>query len=158
MSLQERINADFIKAYKEKREDDKKIFTVLRSSINAAVKENGDKELSDGQVVKVVRKQLHQAESLRQTLYDNGMSDDDVGVRSVSSEIEFLNSYLPKQLDPDQLVEIIHSIKEAGSDKLNQMQPGAKMGFIIKELKSGYEGQYDPKKVASLVKRVLGNE
>lgn len=128
MSLINSISEDLKSAMKEKNATKLGILRVLKAEIQRSEQgANGKVELTDSDVVKIVKKLV---EGIKETT----KNQDELGV---------LEGYLPKQLTEDQMREIISllSVKD--------------MGTIMKHFKTNYDGQYDGKTLSSIVKESL---
>lgn len=128
MSLISLISEDLKSAMKEKNTVKLGILRVLKAEIQRLEQgANGKVELSDGDVVKIVKKLT---EGIKETTRNQ-------------DELNVLEAYLPKQLTEDQMREIISllSVKD--------------MGAIMKHFKANYDGQYDGKTLSSIVKESL---
>jgi len=64
----------------------------------------------------------------------------------LNEEIRVVESFLPQQMNEQQLTEAINALREES--------PGANMGALMKLLKDRYSGQYDAKMASEIAKRV----
>jgi uncharacterized protein YqeY len=130
-TLIEKINSDFMDAYKAKDMDKKNFLGVLKTEVT---KES--KIPDDSHIISKIKSMIKNAEST------DSLSE---------SELIILNSYLPTQMS-DQLLEdrIRFFISAENIDTPSQM--GKVMGF----LKQNYDGQYDGKKASNITKEILG--
>jgi uncharacterized protein YqeY len=147
--LIEQIKKDFMEARKEavKTKDNTKsaFLSILVSEIEKIGKDNGNRQTTDEEAMKVVRKFIKNAE---ETISVGEKSGKDVSTSK--QEVAILNSYLPKQMTEDQLKLAIIEIVNSLSDKNPKM-----MGKVMGELKAKYDGQYDNKLASQLVKSSL---
>lgn len=67
---------------------------------------------------------------------------------TVSLELKLLETFLPKQLTDEELTSIVLDIKAKCHSNL---QPNAILGFVMKELKTNYQNQYDASKVKGII-------
>ena len=88
-------------------------------------------------VIKVMTKFKKGAEEILRHDKDNAES---------KQELDWLEDYMPKQLTEDELIAIIKKIQEEN--------PDANMGVIMKELKIRHNGQYDGKRASTLAREM----
>ncbi len=130
-TLIEKINSDFMDAYKAKDMDKKNFLGVLKTEVT---KES--KTPNDAHVMSKIK-----------SMIKNAKATDSL----TESELQIINKYLPLQMS-DQLLEdrIRFYVSAENIDSPSQM--GKVMGF----LKQNYDGQYDGKKASILTKQILG--
>lgn len=127
MSLVKLISEDLKLAMKEKNASKLSTLRVLKSELQRIEQSaNGKVELTDGDVVKVVKKLV---EGIKETTNNQ-------------DELNILEAYLPKQLTEAEIREIISllSFKD--------------MGAIMKYFKTNYDGQYDGKLLSTIAKNL----
>lgn len=66
----------------------------------------------------------------------------------LKEEIGIIEGYLPQQISPEKLSEMISAMKKEN--------PTINMGGVMKALKEKYAGQYDSKLASDLAKKLLG--
>ena len=151
MSLREKINQQFNTALKDKN---KTLVSTLRL-ILAAIKERDianrtseKKELvNDSEILKVMRKMKKQRQDSAD-LYKKGGRQELYDVEQ--SEIQILNSFLPKQLSEDETKKICkETIESLGISDIKDM------GKIMGSLKQKYSDSIDFSKVSIIVKGLL---
>ena len=143
--LIEQIRRDFIEARKARNAEKSAFLSTLLSEVERIGKDNGNRQTTDEEAVKVVKKFVKNAE---ETIAVGEKSGKDVSASK--REVEILNGYLPQQLTAEQLTVIISAIVET----LPEKSPKA-TGKIMSELKANYNGQYDGKMASDLVKQLL---
>jgi uncharacterized protein YqeY len=130
MSLIEKINEDFMVAYKAKEMEKKDFLGVLKTEVT---KESKTPE--DSYVVAKIKSMIKNAEAT------NSLSE---------TELNILNTYLPTQLDQSDLDNLIRSyVSDANINNPKEM------GKVMTWLKSNYDGQYDGKVASTIIKEVL---
>lgn len=130
MTIKERINADFIEAFKAKDMDRKNFLGLLKSEIqNEEMRPNVVS--NDGNTLTILRRL---EKSLKQT--DNEQS---------LTELEYLKPYLPQLMDEGKIREIISGYKNSGFTNAGQI-----MGLFSKE----YKGLADMKLVSTIIAEV----
>lgn len=141
MSLYQQIKTEQLEARKAKIQLQINLYTTLLGEIQNATTGNkgSSSEITDSEVLKVINKFIKNAkESLK-------LKPDNV---TVSLELKILETFLPKQLSDDELKEAITNIV---CNLQSTVQLNAKLGLVMKELKSKYENQYDASKVKDIV-------
>jgi uncharacterized protein YqeY len=130
MSLIERIDQDFMVAYKAKEMEKKDFLGVLKTEVT---KESKTPE--DGYVVAKIKSMIKNAEAT------NSLSE---------TELNILNFYLPKQMGIDEVKQVIIDFVAN-----NDISSPKEMGKVMSYLKSGYDGQYDGKMASTIIKEIL---
>lgn len=115
-------------------------------------KNNGNREVTDAEVVAIVKKFVKNNVETQGVLIDQ-LSPDASHVSGAAvklmNEYDWLIAWLPKQLSEVELLEAVKAIKI-------ELNAGPKdMGKILALLKSRFEGQYDGKLAAVAAKKVL---
>tara|TARA_R110000772_G_scaffold17946_3_gene50059 strand:+ start:183884 stop:184276 length:393 start_codon:yes stop_codon:yes gene_type:complete len=127
MSLLEKINVDFLAAYKAKEMEKKDFLGFLKSEVLREGK-NPDDAYIVGKF-KSMRKKLVESESISDL------------------ESEVLDTYIPSQLSEEDLTEIIGDVFTHTTN--------TNMGTIMKHLMSEYAGQYDGKMASTIARGLL---
>lgn len=149
MSIAEKIEKDYVEAYKHK---DKIRLETLRLLKTAA--KNRQVELmqslvplSDDEYMSVLLKQVKQRQESIE-LYKNANRIDLADKEQ--AELEILQEYLPKQLTEEEVAKVI---EEACAPYLAEGMKA--MGKVIKSIMDAYKGQVDGKAVSEAVKARL---
>jgi uncharacterized protein YqeY len=147
MSLLQKIKADQVAARKARSSVDAAILTTLIGEAEAVGKNGGNREVTDAEVVAMIKKFV---KNLDETIRIAGDYRDGDACDRAWSEKQVLEQYLPKQLTEDEL-------RMAMSELIaNNGLSGAKaMGVLMKELKTNYEGLYDGALASKLAKELL---
>ena len=132
MTLKERVNADYLKAFKEKNTVAKNLLSVVKGEIQTIEKNPGSASLSDEDVIKILNKV---AKSLKETI--------NAGSEQAKVELEIVESYLPKQMSKE---EITNKVKELINSGVTNI------GAIMKEFAAL---PADKKVVSEVVKEVM---
>lgn len=127
MTLIEKINADFMSAYKNKEMEAKDFLGVLKTEVTRE-----SKTPTDAQVVAKIKSMVKNAEST------NSLSE---------FELEILNRYLPKQMTDAELTEVVKGFVAEN--------PTVNMGGVMSHLKANFDGTYDGKSASQIVKSIL---
>lgn len=128
--LKERINADFMSAFKNKETEKKNFLGVVKGEIQNEEGRSGS--ATDEVVVAILRKM---EKSLTQTNTPDSLK-----------ELEYIKPYLPVQMGPDRIREIVSNYKLNGLGNVGQ---------IMGEFNKNFKGQADNKIVSEIVKEVL---
>lgn len=143
MTLLNEIKKNQLSARKAKASTDVSLLTTLIGDVEAVGK-NAGREVTDTDVVAVVKKFIKGAE---ETIAVATKHNDDQRLGTAVYELAILRGYLPQQLAEDQLTAIVgHYLADA---------PGAKLGDVLKRLKTEYAGQYDGALATTVVKKLL---
>jgi uncharacterized protein YqeY len=126
MSLKEKINADFITAFKAKDMERKNFLGLLKSEIQN--EEGRGTVTTDGTVLLILRKM---EKSLKLTNNPESLV-----------ELSYMEPYLPSLMTEEQIKTIIKGYKDAGLTNVGQI-----MGQFNKE----YKGLADNKLVSSII-------
>ena len=131
MSLTSKISEDLKTAMKEKNTTKLSVLRVLKSEIQRSEQTaNGKIELTDGDVIKVVKKLI---EGIKETTKNQ-------------DELNMLDTYLPQQMSESELRLVATKLKEAGNSNV---------GEFMKYFKNNHDGLYDGKKLSNIVKEIL---
>ena len=162
MALQKRIDEDLIAAMRAKdsarlgvlRAKDAARLSVLRllkaAVKNAAIEKVGaDGELTDPDMVAVIRKQVKQRQDSIESFEKGGRSE---LAEKERAEIAVLNSYLPQAMSGEELKRLVaETIAETGATSRTQM------GVVMKALQQKVAGRADGKTLSAEVQRQLGS-
>lgn len=152
-ALRVKIENDLKEAFRAKKEILVGILRLLKTALmNAEIekrtKENKrEVELTDEEVMAVIKRQLKNAEESRE-LFVQGKRDD--LVQKTTQEIEILKQYLPEELSEE-------AIKETVKKKISEMgNPGPQdFGKVMAEVMKELKGQAGGEAVAKVVRESL---
>ena len=130
MTLKEKINTDFMFAFKNKETDKKNFLGVVKGEIQNEEGRSG--EMTDEGVMNILRKM---EKSLKQTNTPESLQ-----------ELEYIKPYLPQLMGEEQIREIILGYKTNGLNNVGQM-----MG----EFNKNFKGLADNKLVNQVIKEIL---
>ena len=150
MSLQKKIEDKLSQALRNK---DKNVFPTLRLVVSAikdaliANRTKGKKDLSDGDIVSILKKMVKQRNDSCEAYKKAGRKD---LLDSETKEIEVISLFLPKQLSEEETKKICEeAIKKTGAGSMKDM------GKVMGELKSKHGDVLDFSKVSSIIKGIL---
>jgi len=146
MSLRTDIK-DEIKAAMKAKETEKRDALRLLDSAFKQIEVDERRDLSDEDVIKIIRKQVKQRVDAATQFRDANRID---LAEKEESEIAFFEIYLPKQLSDDELKDAVQAVITAvGATSMKDM--GKVMGNASKEL----AGKADGKRINECVKALL---
>lgn len=148
MKLVDKINEDLKSSMKSGDKFRLSVIRMLKSSIlNEKTKMDKDKELSDDDVIMIIKKNVKQRESSIEEYTKYGRMD---SVEDLKKEIEILKEYLPKELSEEEIdKEIDDAIKDVNASSIKDM------GKVMKELNAKIGTRADMSKVSGKVKAKL---
>jgi len=114
MTLKEKINADFMTAFKSKNMVAKSILSVVKGEIQTVEKNIGSDNLSDAEVTKILTKTV---KSLKETI---SMANDEKS----KLELAIVEVYLPKQMSKEEVTAKVTELVNSGITQI---------GAIMKE-------------------------
>ena len=148
MSLKDKLTADMKDAMKA-REAGKLRLSVIRL-VRGAIRQqeiDGQKELSDEDVLGVISKEVKQRRDSIEDFQKGGRDD---LVAEAAAEIAVLMEYLPQQLSEDEVRSLVkEAIAASGAASPKDM------GKVMKELMPKVKGRADGKLVNEIVKELL---
>lgn len=111
MLLKEKINADFMKAFKEKNTEVKSLLGTLKGEIQTAEKNQMVENLLDEEVTKILNKF---AKNLKETIR---IANDEKSKK----ELEIIESYLPKMLSVEEIQSKVDALVASGVKNIGQI-------------------------------------
>jgi uncharacterized protein YqeY len=131
MTLKERINADFMIAFKAKEMERKNFLGVVKGEIQ---NEEGRGSTATDEVVLSILKKIEK--SLIQTNTEESLG-----------ELEYIKPYLPKMMEAEEIETIILGYY---NDK-----GLSNMGDMMKEFNANFKGKADNKLVSSIINKTI---
>lgn len=114
MSLKEKINADYMSAFKSKNVVAKNLLSVVKGEIQTIEKNIGADSLSDDEVVKILNKTV---KSLKETQSKSPSAQ-------TAEELFIIESYLPKQMTEEEIISKIEELISAGASSTGEIMRG----------------------------------
>jgi len=151
MDLKNKINLDYNEALKAKDRSKISTYRLILSGIKDLEISNRSspdkKDTKDDDIKKLLKKMIKQrSESIE--IYKKNNREDLLKVEE--SEVEVLSSYLPTQLNEDEIKNICLEIKnKIGAESIKDM------GKIMGELKKNYSDNLDFSKAGKILKDLL---
>lgn len=113
MSLKERINKEYLDAFKSRDIFKKTVLSVIKGEIQTIEKKQNVENLSDEEITKILQKSVKSLNEMIKT-----------GDEDSKKELEIINSYLPKQMSESEIEVKIKELISEGADNI---------GLIMKE-------------------------
>jgi uncharacterized protein len=148
MTLKEKIQTDFVLAMKAKDANAKSAISGIKAKITEAEKANGNKDLSDDEVIKVINKAIKQREESARIYSEAGRPE--LAAKEIL-ELNVLMTYMPTQMTEDEIEENVKAIMatiDAGGNA-NKLV-GQTMGTFNKN----FQGRADTGLVMSIIKKL----
>jgi len=133
MTLKEKINADFMTAFKSKNMVTKSILSVVKGEIQTLEKNIGSDNLSDAEVTKILTKTV---KSLKETIT---LTNDEKS----KVELSVIEVYLPTQMSKEEVTAKVTELVNSGITQI---------GAIMKEFSTL---PADKKMVSESIKEVI---
>ena len=149
MTLQQRVDSDLKEAMRAKDTAKLGVLRMLKSALKyAAIAKSGtEAELSDAEVVQVIRKQAKQRQDSIEGFEKGGRAE---LVDKEKQELAILNTYLPQGMSTEELTKVVReTIAELGATSK------AQMGAVMKVLQSKVAGRADGKTLSAEVQKQL---
>ena len=140
-----RLRADKMAALKEKDTVKNKVITMLISGLTYKHKELG-RDCTEDECLDVIRKELKQ---IREAI-DMAKGREDA-IAELNVEAAILESYLPKQMDSEEVAVAVKAIVEQAGVELTVKNKGQVMKAVMAELK----GKADGKLIGTVVDSLL---
>ncbi len=144
--MNDKIKEDLVKSMKEQDKFKTSVLRMLKSAIQTE-KINKNKDLTDDEIILVIKKQIKiRTSSLEEYEKYNRLDL----ANDLKKEIDILNTYLPADLTDDELNKIIDDVFE-------KLKPSSikDMGKTIKEISSIVGARADMSLVSKIVKERL---
>lgn len=148
MSLSERIEKDYVTAFKAKKTDEVAVLRMLKAAVKNKQVELR-RELADNEILDVVSKQVKQ----RQESIDQFRAAGRIDLAEIEErEHLILRAYLPTALSPVELeAAVVSTIQTLGASGMKDM--GKVMNAILGE----HAGRVDGKELSALVRAKLSS-
>ena len=141
MTLKEKVNADYIQAFKEKNTVKKNLLSVVKSEITTIEKNTSVENLSDADVIKILNKTT---KSLNETIKAlspiDGKGEDLV---QACAELAIIQCYLPTLMSKEEVTAKVNELVISGITQI---------GAIMKEFAAL---PADKKMVSEVLKEVI---
>ena len=147
MTVKENLDIDLKDAMRQKDAIRRTVIRSLRSEIHNQEIEDR-KELDDDATIRVLAKQAQQR---RDSIEAFGLAERDDLVEKEKAELAIIMGYLPQQLTPDEVTDIVRaSIEQVGAQGPQDM--GKVMGAIMPQVRGRAEGREVNRIVTEMLK------
>jgi len=148
MSLEQKIQQDYVAAMKAGEKERSQFLSFLRAEIkNAAIDLKKREGLDDEDVIAVLKKQKKRMEDAREQMASAGRLE---LAANAEREIALIDGYLPQALNDGELAAIVDAkVIELGASSMKDM------GAVMKAVLAASGGRADNKKVSELVRARL---
>jgi uncharacterized protein YqeY len=144
MNLVEKINQDFVSAFKAKDTIKKSALSGLKSKLSEAAKIKKE-DLSDTEVLKIIVSNIKQRnQSIAEFTKANRLDL----VEQEQNELSALEVYLPAQLSK---TEVLEKVKQLAIDFESESNQAKKLGQIKGAFNKLYTGQFDQKDLTEAI-------
>lgn len=150
MKIREKIGADFITAMKAKDEVAKMALNSIKAAITVAEKANGNIELEDSEVLKIITKGIKQREESIAIFEKGGRPE---LAHKEAAEAAVLRNYMPAQMSEQEIADALTGIMQGFSGVITN--PQALIGKTIGEFNKQYQGRADIGTVKGLVNQLV---
>ena len=145
--LEEKIQKDIIEATKERNAARMSAVKAIKNEIQVYKTSGSNKEATDAVVLNLIQKLVKQHKESAEIFANNGRQD--LADKELA-ENKYLEEYLPKQLDEEEITERVKTIiANLGATSIKDM--GRVMGVANKEMAGVASGQAISKIVKSLL-------
>ena len=136
---------------KARREKNKEasFLSMLYSEVAMVGKNNGNRETTNDEALKILQKTKHTTQEVIQTAIKTGRVD---VVNKSEHELKIIESFLPVEKTREELDSIIESFLQE-TDRSKKA-----MGIVMKKLKENFVGQYDGKVASEILKNKLSGK
>lgn len=141
--LTDKISADMKEAMRAKDAARLSTLRMLKSAVEYYKIEKKQEQLTDADVTTVIKKQIKQRQDSIEGFEKGGRAD---LVEKEKAELAVLKSYLPEELSPAQLEEIVKAVIAELDAKTK-----ADMGKVMKAVQTKTAGRADNKLVSQIV-------
>lgn len=148
LQLINEIEAEFIKAFKEKDILKKNLLGIIKSRVSEwkADKRNTGKNFSNESLMDVLGSEVKKINQTLDAYKNQDQSDDKVlkAVFGLNRELEILKSFMPQQMTEEEIKSEIDKVAATNPDKL--------MPAVMKYFNENFKGKYDNKTLQSLLR------
>lgn len=134
MTIEKRIEADFIKAFKERNTEVKSLLSTVKGEMQTIKKNIVVDNLSDEESIKILGKF---AKNLRETIKTltpiHGMGE---SIKKTSFELAIIESYLPKQMSEAEINEKLDEVIASGASDIGSIMKAFATLSVDKKLVS----------------------
>jgi uncharacterized protein YqeY len=150
MTIKEKINVDFITAFKSKDANAKASLSSIKAAITNAEKASPTWVATDDEVIKIINKGIKQREESI-NMYELACRPELVAKEK--DEISVLKTYMPAQMTTQEITDALSEIMKGFVGVITN--PQALIGKTIGEFNKKYQGQADLGTVKMIVNTLV---
>jgi len=143
MSLEVKLNDDYIAAMKEKNEVKVSTLRMVKSSLKNYAIDKKLEKVSDDDIVNVLSKQIKQR---RDSIEEYNKANRDDLAQKEEVELKILEVYMPSQMGKEELEPLVEKILTS-----NNLTTKAQMGEAMKAVMAELKGKADGKIINQIV-------
>lgn len=147
MNLKEQLMADFKQALKDRDETAKNTISLARAAVKQYEVDNRE-ELDDAGIQKLLQKQVKMRNDALSDFEKAGRQD---LIDAYKSEIAVLKKYLPEQLSPEKIAEIVRETAASMGIECGKENMGKLMGAVMGKTKGLADGNEVRKQVMAFL-------
>ena len=148
MTLEERINKDYIQAMKDKVAEKSGALSYLRAMIKQVKVDKRLEQVADEEVIAVIKKQIKQRQDSIEQFEKGGRPE---LASKEQAELEIMKVFLPAEMAADEIRVIIDgAVTATGAASMKDM------GQVMKVVREKVGGRADGKLLSDLVRERLG--
>jgi uncharacterized protein YqeY len=148
--IKEIIQEHFVVAMKAKDESAKSALSGIKAKITEVEKANGNKELTDSEVIKVLTKAIKQRKESQEIYEKAGRKE---LARKEEDEASVLERYMPAQMTSQEIVDSLIGIMQEFSE--SAPNPNVLQGKTIGEFNKRHNGKADIGTVRMLLTNLI---
>ena len=118
MTLKEKVNANYMKAFKEKNTIEKNLLSVVKSEITTIEKNTSVENLSDDDVTKILNKT---AKSLNETIKSLTSTDYSESLVQACVELAIIQCYLPTLMSKEEVTAKVNELVTSGITQIGSI-------------------------------------
>lgn len=145
MTIKEKIQDDFIKAMKERKEIDKLALSGIKAMITEAEKANNNKTLTDQEVIKVLVRAIKTRKESANEYYKFNRPD---LANKELAEVDVINKYMPQKMSVDDIKKNVKVIYDSLTGLTNET---ARKGKTLGEFNKRFQGLADIEVVKQII-------
>lgn len=146
-NLETKIQNDLKEAMLSKNSVKVDAIRMIKAGIQNEKVNGAYHELTDADIIKIIQKLSKQHQESIEVYTQAGRME--LANKEIEEKV-YLDEYLPKMLDNNELTAIIDAlISETGAKTMKEM------GLVMKELSTKYSGQYDGKTASTIIREKL---
>lgn len=147
--LKEKINHEFVTAFKAKNTFRKDTIGSLKAKITETEKKQSNVELKDEEIYGVIASLIKQREQAIEIYSKNDSEQAKLNAQKEEDEIVILKEFLPAQLTDEEINEILSTTLSA----VNSSDMKKMLGNVMKYFNTYYKGQFDNKKLKEIFEK-----